>query len=133
MEGWKGKRMCYSLAGLPYLENWGNLKGIVLNLHHSAPSQSAATLCSSLKYASRTCSSASVCLAALHTRMEQQSSLLQANLTHPSFISFLPPPPLPVTESLFKRCNPDKAERSRRVSKHGALHSGETHKQCWHH
>lgn len=67
------KRICYSLAGLPYLENWGNLKGIVLNLHHSSPPQSAATLCSFLKYALHNSLSALVCLAALHIRMEQQS------------------------------------------------------------
>lgn len=43
-EARNGRRIGYSLAGLPRLENWGDLKGIVLNLHHSPPSRSTTTL-----------------------------------------------------------------------------------------
>lgn len=55
VEGWNGMRICYSLAGLPHLDNWGNQKGIVLNLHRSPPLRSTTTLRSSLKYTVHRC------------------------------------------------------------------------------
>lgn len=101
VEGWNGKRIRYSLAGLPYLENWGNLKGIVLNLHRSLPPQSAATLCSFLKYALHNSLSALVCLAVVHMRVEQQSIGFSGTLHTPIF--YVCPPE---TESLFKQMEP---------------------------